>query len=132
LNSIWEGSGNVIALDVLRVMAKEPRSFDVLLDEIGLAARLDQRLDDVISTVRTEIESLASDPGSAPFRARGVVERLALALQASLVVRHSPDPVAEAFLASRLGGAGGFAFGTLPGGIDCEAIIERHRPKLGA
>ena len=130
LNSIWEGSGNVIALDVLRVMAKEPRSFDVVLAEAELAKGSDDRLDGAIAAVREEIRSLADSPESAAYLARRVVERLALVLQASLVVRHSPPAVAEAFLASRIAGDSGLAFGTLPASIDCGAIIDRHRPRL--
>ncbi len=130
LNSIWEGSGNVIALDVLRVMSKEPESFEGLLEEVDLVAGADPRLDRTIANARQQIASLASSPDSAAYVARRVVERLALVLQASLVVRHSPPGVAEAFLASRIAGDGGLAFGTLPPGLEAEAIIDRHRPKL--
>jgi putative acyl-CoA dehydrogenase len=130
LNSIWEGSGNVIALDVLRVMAKEPRSFEVLLEEAELARGSDVRLDEAISNARREIGALAADPDAAPYVARRVVERLALVLQASLVVRHSPTVVAEAFVATRIAGDHGMAFGTLPAGLDVAAIIDRHRPRL--
>jgi putative acyl-CoA dehydrogenase len=130
LNSIWEGSGNVIALDVLRVMSKEPDSFEVVLQEVELAKGSDPRLDRAIAGVREDIASLVASPDSAAYLARRVVERLALALQASLVVRHSPSAVSEAFLATRIAGDRGLAFGTLPAGIDCEAIVDRHRPKL--
>jgi putative acyl-CoA dehydrogenase len=130
LNSIWEGSGNVIALDVLRVMAKDPRSFDVLLEEVELAAGADPRLDQAIRNVREQIAALAASPDSAAYVARRVVERLALALQGSLVVRHSPQAVSEAFLSTRIAGDGGLAFGTLPAGTDGESIIARHRPRL--
>ena len=76
------------------------------------------------------LPGLASDPSGGEFMARGVAERLALALQASLVLRHSPPEVADAFLAGRVSPAGGRTFGTLPPGTDCMAIIERHRPRL--
>jgi putative acyl-CoA dehydrogenase len=132
LNSIWEGSGNVIALDVLRVMSKEPQSFSAVLEEIELARGSDQRLDRAIEDVREEISALSASPDGAAYLARRAVEHLAVALQGSLVVRHSPPPVAEAFLASRIAGDRGLAFGTLPSGIDVAAIIDRHRPKLSA
>jgi alkylation response protein AidB-like acyl-CoA dehydrogenase len=113
-----------------RVMAKEPRSFEAVLDEIELGGGLDERLDRAIADVQTEIASLARSPQSAAYVARRAVEHLALTLQGSLVVRHLPDPVAEAFLASRIAGDRGLAFGTLPPGIDAPAIIDRHRPRL--
>ena len=74
--------------------------------------------------------SLAADPSSAEFLARGVAERLAIAIEGSLVLRHSPPEVADPFLSSRVSRAGGRTFGTLPPGADCEAIIERHRPEF--
>jgi putative acyl-CoA dehydrogenase len=130
LNSIWEGSGNVIALDVLRGLARDPGSFEALMAEIDLAGGSDERLDRAAQKVRHEVADAATRPDTAQYRARRLVERMALALQASLVLRHSPSDVAEAFLATRLNGDHGLAFGTLPSGIDCEGIIERHRPKI--
>jgi putative acyl-CoA dehydrogenase len=130
LNSIWEGSGNVIALDVLRAAAKDPDSLVSLIEEAELASGMDERLDFGIRSARRNVESLAESSSTAQYEARRAVERLALVLQGSLVVRHSPPAVAEAFLASRLAGDWGSAFGTLPSGIDCEAIMERHRPRL--
>ena len=131
LNSIWEGSGNVIALDVLRTFSKDPQSFEALMGEIELAAGADPRLDRHIDGARAGVPALASgDEREAQYLARRIVGGLGLILQASLVVRHSPPPVAEAFLASRLAYETDRTFGTLPAGIDCQAIIERHRPKL--
>ena len=75
-------------------------------------------------------EEISSDPGTLEPRARRVVERMALALQASLLVRYGDEAVADAFCASRLEGDWGRAFGTLPAGVDFERIIERHRPQL--
>jgi putative acyl-CoA dehydrogenase len=124
LLSIWEGSGNVNALDVLRALAKTPESLQALMDEIALAHGADPRLD-------AHVESLKSSLGdfdSIEFRARRVVEDMALALQGSLVVRHSPAFVADAFCATRLGGDRGRSYGTLPPGVDVESIVERHRP----
>jgi putative acyl-CoA dehydrogenase len=121
LNSIWEGSGNVIVLDVLRAISHEAGTIDALLDEIDLARGNDGRFDEYAAAVRAEWKALASNMP----QARRLVERLALALQGSLVVRYSPQPVVDAFCASRLAGDRGLAFGTLPAGLELEAIIER-------
>jgi putative acyl-CoA dehydrogenase len=125
LNSIWEGSGNVIALDVLRALAKSPESLDAFFGEIDQAVSSEPRLDRFVSDLKTDL----SDFDGIEPRARSVVERMALALQGSLLVRHGHPAVADAFCASRLAGEGGRAFGTLPTGIDHAAIIERHRVK---
>ncbi|XVQ08776.1 acyl-CoA dehydrogenase family protein [Spirillospora sp. CA-255316] len=126
LNSIWEGSGNVAALDVLRAMAREPQTIEALFDEIGRAAGADARLDAAVREVK---DSLA-DVATIELRARRVVERLALTLQASLLVRHGHPAVADAFCASRLTGDWGHAFGTLPAGLDLAPVIERATPKI--
>ena len=123
LSSIWEGSGNVAALDTLRAMAKQPESVEAFFAEVGLAEGADSRLDDAVASVRRDL----ADPGDAEFRARRVVERLALVLQGSLLVRHGDKAVADAFCASRLGGDWGVAFGTLPRGIAVDPIIARAR-----
>jgi putative acyl-CoA dehydrogenase len=121
LNSIWEGSGNVQCLDVLRAVQKSPESLAALFGEIDEARGGDARLDAFVQDLRAEMH----DPNDLEVRARRLVERLALALQASLLVRHSPSAVADAFCSSRLGGDGGKAFGTLPAGTDFGAILER-------
>jgi putative acyl-CoA dehydrogenase len=127
LNSIWEGSGNVSALDVLRAMAKEPEGLPAFFEECELAAGADARLDAHLGRVREQ--SMAVFGGDDPqFNARRVVEDLALALQGSLLVRHSPPAVADAFCASRLAGEGGRVYGTLPSGTNAGAIIERALP----
>jgi putative acyl-CoA dehydrogenase len=131
LNSIWEGSGNVIALDVLRTFSKNRESFEAVMAEIDLAAGADARLDRHIEGARAGVPALISgEEREAQYLARRIVGGLGLLLQASLVVRHSPSGVAEAFLASRLAYETDRTFGTLPAGIDCQSIIERHRPKL--
>jgi len=122
VNSIWEGSGNVIALDALRAMSRSPEVLDAFMEEVSLASGADPRLDSYVADLRGEFADL---DGIEP-RARRLVERMALALQGSLVVRHSPAAVADAFCAARLGGDAGLAFGTLPGGTGFEAIIARH------
>jgi len=132
LNSIWEGSGNVIALDVLRTASKEPETVEAFLAEVGLAGGMDQRLDAAVKKIREVMTDGAADSSSAQYMARGLAERLALVLQASLMLRHSPPEVGDAFLSSRISQASGKAFGILPMGADCPAIIDRHRPKLAA
>ncbi|MFI9201473.1 isovaleryl-CoA dehydrogenase [Streptomyces sp. NPDC053048] len=126
LLSIWEGSGNVSALDVLRVLAKEPAALDAYFAEVGLAAGADPRLDAAAARLR-ELLGTLGDPHHAQLAARRVAEQLTLVLQGSLLVRHSSPAVADAFCASRLGGDWGQAFGTLPGGTDLGAILERTR-----
>ncbi|MET9373752.1 acyl-CoA dehydrogenase family protein [Streptomyces sp. NPDC002992] len=123
LNSIWEGSGNVQALDVLRALQREPMALNAFLTEVGTARGADHRLDKAIRGVLTELADLEGIEG----RARRVVERMALVLQGSLLVRWAPAEVADAFCASRLGGDGGSAFGTLPTTLDLRAVVERAR-----
>ncbi|MEV5612418.1 acyl-CoA dehydrogenase family protein [Streptomyces sp. NPDC052225] len=121
LNGIWEGSGNVNALDMLRALAREPESLQAFRAEIEAAAGADARLDTAWRELQGELV-LTED---APLRARRVIERAALVLQGSLLVRHAPAAVADAFCASRLAGDRGLAFGTLPPGTDFAALLER-------
>ncbi|WP_299531492.1 acyl-CoA dehydrogenase family protein [uncultured Streptomyces sp.] len=121
LNGIWEGSGNVNALDVLRALNREPASFEAFRAEIGAAAGGDVRLDAAWTRVARELAS----PEDAEFRARHLVEQLALVLQGSLLVRHAPAAVADAFCASRFGDRRGLAFGALPAGLDIAGILGR-------
>jgi putative acyl-CoA dehydrogenase len=124
LNSIWEGSGNVNCLDVLRAIEREPESLDVFLAEVARAG--DPRLTRAVSALQREL----AVPEQAEAGARRLVERLALTLQASLLIRHGDPHAAEAFVESRLAGAGGRAYGTLPPGPDLARIVERHRPAV--
>ncbi len=121
LNAIWEGSGNVIALDALRTLRKEPAALAALEAELAAARGLDGRLDAWVARTR----ALLGDPDRLEAQARRLVERLALALQAGLLLRHAPPAVAAAFCASRLGGDWGLAFGTLPPEVDHDAILAR-------
>jgi len=121
LVSIWEGSGNVAALDVLRALAKQPAALDAFFAELDLAAGADPRWDAAAQRLRAEL----ADPAEAEIRARRIVERMALVLGGSLLLRHGHPAVAEAFCASRLAGDWGQAFGTLPVGVDTAAIIDR-------
>ncbi|WP_309094626.1 acyl-CoA dehydrogenase family protein [Streptomyces sp.] len=125
LNSIWEGAGNVQALDVLRALRREPGALDAYLREVGQARGADHRLDGAIKNLLTELADLEGVEG----RARRLAERLALVLQGSLLVRFAPPQVADAFCAARLGGDGGAAFGTLPHTLDLAAVVERARPE---
>jgi putative acyl-CoA dehydrogenase len=125
LASIWEGPANVQCLDVLRALAKTPDSLEAFLAEVELAAGAEPRLDAYLRDLRAE---LSGDPATLALRARRVVEAMAIALQASLLVRHGDEAVAEAFCASRLGGDRGQALGTLPAGVDFGRIIERSDP----
>src|SRR5437763_2914749 len=135
LSSIWEGSGNVSALDVLRAFAKEPRGLPTFLAECELAMGGDPRLDRHWRAVRERTAALFAGSADveqrlydAGFQARRIAEDLALALQGSLLVRHSPHAVADAFCAARLGAAAGRAYGTLPRGVDARAIVDRALP----
>jgi putative acyl-CoA dehydrogenase len=124
VNGVWEGSGNVICLDVLRALAREPDTLEAYWSEVGRAEGGDSRLTRAVDDLHvdlTDLEALES-------RARSVVERMALVFQASLLVRFAPVAVAEAFCASRLAGAGTGTFGTLPIGTDAATILERHTP----
>ncbi len=121
VNSVWEGSGNVICLDVLRVMARSPESVQAFFAEIARAHGRDRRLD----TFAAELARELGDSTGIESRARRLVERMAIALQGSLLVRYGDPTVAEAFCASRLGPDRGFGFGTLPPGSDCARIIAR-------
>jgi putative acyl-CoA dehydrogenase len=124
LASIWEGSGNVMSLDVLRALTRSPRSLEVFFEEVEQARGADARLD---ARVRQLKEQFA-DPATLEERARRVVESMALCLQGSLLVRDAPPAVADAFCASRLAGDAGLEYGTLPAGVDFGGIIARSLP----
>jgi len=124
LNGIWEGSGNVICLDVLRAISREPETLDAFLAEVHLGSGADRCLDAAIASLERELPGAAGRVGMA----RRLVEAMALCLQGSLLVRHAPDPVAGAFCATRLAGDWGRALGTLPPGTDTRAIVDRARP----
>ncbi|MFD3626034.1 acyl-CoA dehydrogenase family protein [Streptomyces sp. NPDC058698] len=124
LNSVWEGAGNVQALDVLRALRREPEALDAYLREVGRARGADHRLDAAVKDLLTELADLEGVEG----RARRLVERLALVLQGSLLVRYAPAEVSDAFCAGRLGGDAGASFGTLPHTLDLASVVERARP----
>jgi putative acyl-CoA dehydrogenase len=127
LYSIWEGSGNVMCLDVLRALTKDPATLEALLAELQTTAGADKRLDAYVTSIQEKFSAKAgngSPQGSGnDYAARELTEKLALALQASLVIRHTVPAVADAFIASRLAGQHGSAFGTLPAGSDVDGIL---------
>lgn len=124
LNGIWEGSGNVICLDVLRAMAREPGATELFFAELGEAKGANRRLDAAVERLGRAVR----DPGEVEFRARQLTEAMAVSLQASLLVRHAPGFVADAFCAARLGGEGGAVYGTLDPSVDVDAILCRAWP----
>jgi len=121
VNSVWEGSGNVIALDVVRALNRAPDSLEAFLAETDLAGGADARLDRAI----VQLKAALADLDAVETQARRLVEHLALVLQGSLVVRHASPAVSEAFLASRFDSGWGRAFGTLPNGLDLDSIVSR-------
>jgi putative acyl-CoA dehydrogenase len=125
LASIWEGSGNVMSLDVLRALVRTPRTLEVFIDELEQARGADRRLDAHLDGLKDQF----TDPSTLEARARRVVEAMALGLQGSLLVRHGDHVVADAFCASRLAGDCGLEYGTLPAGLDFGALIARNRPQ---
>jgi putative acyl-CoA dehydrogenase len=126
LASIWEGSGNVMSLDVLRALVRTPRTLEVFMHEVKQAEGADARLDEHVR----KLERQFSDPATLELRARRIVEGMALALQGSLLVRYGAPAVADAFCASRLDGDGGLEYGTLPAGSDFGTIVERSRVQI--
>jgi len=128
LYSIWEGSGNVMCLDVLRALTKDPATTEALLAELQSTAGADPRLDSYVAEIQRLVPAKvasghAQGQSSFEYSARELTEKLALALQASLVMRHSSSAMAEAFIASRISGHHGQAFGTLPSGVDVSGIL---------
>jgi putative acyl-CoA dehydrogenase len=126
INAIWEGSGNVQCLDVLRAIQKTPAVLDAFFAEVGRARGADARLDACVQGLQKEFTHLAD----IEYRSRDVVDRMALAFQAALLHQHAPAFVADAFCASRLDGGSRANYGTLPVGVDCAALIERATPKV--
>lgn len=124
VNGIWEGSGNVICLDILRTLAREPQALAAMVDELRAAKGGNPTLDTYVAGLEKDLNSGAFNEG----QARILVERLALAWQAALLVQHGPTPTADAFCASRLHGTGGRTLGTLPGGVEMKSIARRCWP----
>ena len=125
VNSVWEGSGNVQCLDVLRSMHKEPKAIEAVFNELETARNLNDFYDHFLLKLKDEFLNLSN----LEFRARRIVEKLALALQASVLLKTAPDFVAEAFCISRLSDNNYLSFGTLPFGVETKKIIERSMVK---
>ena len=123
VNSIWEGSGNIMCLDVLRAMERTPNAVDVLRRELGDSK--DARLKAFVERLEKRFTGRDRNDES---QARAFVREIVLALQAALLIQHAPQLVADAFCASRLTGEGGAAFGQLPRGVDFRAIADRAAP----
>ncbi|GAA4846435.1 acyl-CoA dehydrogenase family protein [Luteimicrobium xylanilyticum] len=124
--AIWEGSGNVIALDVLRALARDPESFEAFDAEVSRATGASAVLDRHLVRTRRLVAGVARDPGTAPAQARRLVEALALGLQASLMVRFASDASADAFVVARLGEDRALGYGVLPSGADLGAVLADH------
>jgi len=125
VNGIWEGSGNVISLDVLRSIEKEPGCVDAFFAELADAAAVEPRLARLADALKAEL----ADAGTLEVRARRVVEEMAVAMQAALMARHAAPAAADAFIATRLEGDWGACFGTLPARVDCGYLLDRARPR---
>ena len=124
VNAIWEGSGNVQCLDILRAIDKQPEVLDAYFAELKLAGGADGNFDRFVSNLQNDL----ARPDELQYRARNLADRLAVGLQGALLLQHAPDVVADGFCASRLVPQTGLNYGNLPTGIDCAAIIERAKP----
>ena len=128
LNGIWEGTGNVICLDVLRSMTREPDCIPALFAELRTAGGADRTFDACVTSLENELSDLRKHEG----QARRLVERLALLISASLLLRHAPHEVADAFIATRLNGGWAGQFGDLPSGLDFGRLARRAVPEVTA
>lgn len=124
VNSIWEGSGNIMCLDVLRALSRSPATAEALAAELALARGADRRLDQAMAALQADL----ADAEEAEHRARHLVERLMLVFQAGLLARHAPAAVSDAFIASRIEGAAPGHYGVLPRGLAIDDIIRRAAP----
>ncbi|TRW49939.1 isovaleryl-CoA dehydrogenase [Aliidiomarina halalkaliphila] len=125
INAIWEGSGNVQCLDILRALEKQPEVLQAYFTEVEKAAGENAQLDKMVR----ELKVALNDTHELPYRARQLADRLALALQASLLIQYAPNAVADGFCASRLGDAS-WNYGGMPKGVDCASIVERSRAHI--
>lgn len=129
INAIWEGSGNVQCLDILRALQKEPEVLAAYFDEVERARGADRRLDANIDELKKQFAA-GGDGETMQYRARSMADQMALTLQGALLVQHAPDAVADAFCLGRLGAQEGLNYGTLPRSVDTKAIIERAAPTV--
>ena len=124
INAIWEGSGNVQALDMLRALGRSPEVLETWFSELGKTVGASAQLDNAVSALQLAVTS----PEEVEYRARRIVDQLALTMQASLLLQAGNHGVADAFIASRLGQAGERNYGTLPTGLDVDTILDRADP----
>ena len=127
VNAIWEGSGNVMCLDVLRVLEKEPETVERVVADLADAARGDARLRPAVENVR----SLVADCAREQRAARSLVERLAVLAAGTLLLEHAPKAISDSFLATRLAGGWRHTYGATSGRADTRAILARAAPSLG-
>lgn len=125
VNAIWEGSGNVQCLDILRAIDKQPEVLEAFFAEVGKARGSDRRLDHFIEQLKQDFSKATHDPMGMQYQARNFADRMALSLQGALLQQHAPTYVADAFIAGRLDGHSGLNYGNLPQGLDCASIIQR-------
>lgn len=126
VNAIWEGSGNVIVLDVLRAANRSPESLDTFFAELESAQGIEPHLDDAISRAKKAV----AEAVDLEFEARRVVETMALAWAGTLMARQGDDAMLDGFSASRLAEAHGGLYGTLPTGVDVAGLVDRATPRL--
>jgi len=126
VNAIWEGSGNVQCLDVLRAMGKEPKVVDAFMAELQKGAGNYREFDQFLLNLKDEFTDLST----LEYRSRTVVDKLAVGLQASVLIQQGDSNIADAFIRSRIVRNGAFNYGTLDAGIDCYAIMKRAQPQL--
>jgi putative acyl-CoA dehydrogenase len=126
INTIWEGSGNVQCLDVLRAINKEPESLNAVLSLVNQAKGEHVLLDQAVNA----LPAMFADKSTLEYRARAITEHLALTMQAAILVQNGNALISDAFIQARFGNTKGHVYGNLPAGIDCHAIIERARVKL--
>ncbi|ASG65529.1 isovaleryl-CoA dehydrogenase [Idiomarina piscisalsi] len=124
VNAIWEGSGNVQCLDILRAIEKQPEVLDAYFTELAKAQGADQRFDTFVRSLKSEF----SDINTLQYRARTIADKMAVGLQGALLLQHATNDVADAFCASRLASNSGLNYGTMPSGLNCAAIVERGAP----
>ncbi len=124
VNAIWEGSGNVQCLDILRAIEKQPDVLDAYFMELQKAQGANRHFDTFLNGVKSEF----TDTNTLQYRGRIIADKMALGLQAALLLQHSTSNVADAFCLSRLASNGGSNYGTMPTGVNCAAIVERAAP----
>jgi len=125
INTIWEGSGNVQCLDMIRAMNRSPESLDAFMNEVHLAEGKHTLMDKALSDLKAEL----TDTSDIEYRSRRIVEKMALTIQASTLLQYGNAEVADAYCQARLNGSNqGWVYGTLPKGIDCASLIERAKP----